>query len=332
MKRVYLVTSPLINGHAVRGVGFYTKRLLAHLELQGSHFNIELVDNPNKADLIHYPFFDLFDQSLPILKLKKTVVTVHDVIPLEFSSHYPLGISSQINLHLQKLALSQVDRVITDSYASVQGIHKYLGVSHEKIKLVYLAADEIFKPIEQKSVLEKVKQKYQLPDKFVLYVGDVGWNKNLSGLIKAAGIVGWPLVLVGKNALEIDKLDLSHPELQHLQGLFTDKILRLGYVSDIDLVSIYNLAYVYCQPSFAEGFGLPVLEALACDCPVACSNSHSLPEIGGSAVAYFDPHKTEDIVVALKKAKARNNLMQAAKFSWEKTASETIMVYQEVFG
>jgi len=329
MTKIGFVTTPLHDANAGRGVGFYTKRLLPELKKQSGKSGFEIIEvnslgqlkQLGQLEILHYPFFDLFRPTLPLVKQGKTVVTVHDVIPLEFPDHYPPGLRGWFNLQLQKLALSGADRVITDSYASVKSIHKYLGVPHEKIKLVYLAADKIFKKIAHP------KNKFNLPKKFVLYVGDINYNKNIPNLIAACKAAKLPLVIVGKQAANLEQLDLSHPELRHLQDLDLDSILRLGYISNEDLVDIYNLATVYCQPSFSEGFGLPVLEALACGTPVACSNTSSLPEIAGENAAYFDPHDVKSMSQAIIKAKPPGD---KPKFSWEDTAKQTLMVYQEL--
>lgn len=333
MKTVAFITTPLKSGHAIRGVGFYTKRLLANLVKLAPEYDLTVTQDPMLADLVHYPYFDLFLPTLSVSPPVKTVVTIHDVTPLEFPDHYPPGIMGKINLARQKSALAKVNRVITDSHASIQAIHRILGVPHEKLRLIYLAADDIYRPIKTKSVLAKVKSKYHLPDKFILYVGDVGWNKNISTLLKAAKTLDYPVVLVGKSALALEQMDTSHPELRHIAELkaqMNDSVLRVGFVPDEDLAAIYNLATVYCQPSIAEGFGLPVLEALASGCPVASSSTSSLPEIGGQAVEYFDPYDTEDMVRALKAAKDKGGVAQAKKFSWEKTARETLQVYTEI--
>lgn len=326
MKTVNFITSPLASGHAIRGVGFYTKRLLAQLKVLAPKFDIKIIEDSKEAcDLIHYPFFDLYQHSLPIFRDIKTIVTIHDVIPLEFPNHYPPGFKGKLNLFLQKLAINSVDTVLTDSYASVQAIQKYLLVPHDKIKLVYLAADAKFRP-------KKVIKKYNLPGKFILYVGDINWNKNIPNLIKACEQINYPLVIVGKQAAEIEKMDLNHPQLQHLKNLDFKNVTRLGFVSDDDLVDIYNLATVYCQASYAEGFGLPVLEAMACGIQVAISNTHSLPEIAGNAAEYFDPHDISGMAKALEKAISNkfDVVSQAKRFSWEKTAKETLMVYKSI--
>ena len=212
--KVGLVTTPLSSGHAARGVGFYTKNLLSELKLlaSGSNFEIEEIKSTTitgNYDIIHYPFFDLFFPSLPLFKPTRTVVTIHDVIPLEFPHRFPPGVKGRINLIRQKISLLNVNRVITDSYASVKGIRKHLRYPHAKIKLVYLAPASHFRPIQDNRLLAQVKKKYHLPDKFVLYVGDINWNKNLPGLAKACQKLKIPLVIVGKQAMEIDALDTT---------------------------------------------------------------------------------------------------------------------------
>lgn len=342
MNRVGFITKSLTDGNAIRGVGFYAKRLLPILKAQCLKYKIEIVEISNvhelrtmNCELVHYPYFDLFRHTLPIFRSAKTVVTIHDVIPLEFPQIYKPGIRGFVNLQLQKFALSGlvlsgVEGVITDSKASAKSIHKYLNISESKIKSIYLAADPMFRP-------KKVTKKYNLPDKFVLYVGDVNWNKNISNLIQAAKLANLPLVMVGKQAAEIEKMDLNHPELSHLSmnhELITNYPIRLGFVPDEDLVDIYNLSGVYCQASYAEGFGLPVLEAMACGTQVAISNTHSLPEIAGSAAEYFNPNSVSDVSKALLKAidNKFDVVTQAKKFSWEKTATQTLEVYRDILG
>lgn len=118
-----------------------------------------------------------------------------------------------------------------------------------------------------------------------------------------------------------------------------EEIIKLGFIPTVDLVKIYNLATLYVQPSFYEGFGLPILEAMSCGCPVLSSNQGSLPEVGSQAAAYFDPNSTGDLELKLTKLISNKNklqelsikgLKQAEKFSWQKTALETKKVYEQV--
>ncbi len=346
-------SSPLTSGHAVRGIGAYTKNLVWWLEQEakraGRDWKIDFVDLTNHQslitnyDLIHYPYFDLFSPTLPIKKITKTVVTIHDVIPLVFPQHYPPGLRGKVKFLIQKFSLRSVDAVITDSKNSQKDIIEYLGYPENKIHVIYLAPAAIFKPITDHQSLVTVGKKYNLPEKFVLYVGDVNWNKNVLGLAQACKKIGVPLVIVGKQAAQTN-FDTGHIENRPLVQLIKQygkdhDILRLGFVDEGDLVKIYNLATVYCQPSFYEGFGLPVLEAMVCGCPVVAANTSSLPEICGEAAVMVDPDDYNDIAKGLDKVISdkgirdmliRKGLIQVKKFSWEKVAQETFKVYEKV--
>lgn len=347
MKKVCFVQNYSSSAH--RGVGFYATRLLDHLHKYSLQYAIQIVPNLHDCDLIHYPFFDLFSHSLPIFSSKPRIVSVLDVIPLEFSYVYQPGLRGTINFYLQKLALNNTISIISLSQASANQIHRLLGIPKDKITVTYLAADPVFKKIKDKTILLKFKKHYNLPDEFVLYVGGINYNKNLPNLIISCKQVKLPLVIVGKEATEITSiahfvkgpqdllrslLGIYHPQLAHISSLialFNDpSVLRLGFVPTEDLVGIYNLASVYCQPSFSEGFGLNVLEAIACGTPVAVSNTSSLPEIVGENGSYFDPYDSTSIASALNQALGTKPTHIDSKFSWENTARQTLQVYNSI--
>jgi len=333
--KVAIDVSPLKNANRYRGVGIYTQQLVKSLQsLKIGNFSCQLVENKSMigdSDLIHYPFFDLFFLTLPLKKTKPTVVTIHDVIPLIFPEHFPPGIRGNLKFQIQKFSLKNTKAIITDSENSKKDLFKYLNYPKDKIHVVPLAPAKEFKPI-------MAKNKYQLPEKFILYVGDVNYNKNIPGLIKAlAGLKEkMSLVLVGK-AFKDESLKETQEILQLISLLKLEKkVIRLDWVSSEDLVGIYNLATVYCQPSFYEGFGLPVLEAMACGCPVVAAKTSSLSEICGSAAVMVDPYDINDMIRGLGQALNRREelikkgLLQAKKFSWQKTAQQTYEVYQKV--
>jgi len=345
--KVAIDVSPLKSGHQFRGIGSYTRNLVQALrELPVADFQVELIADkkiPREADLIHYPYFDFYFASLPLIKRRKTVVTIHDTIPLVFPKHYPPGIRGKLNFQRQKLALRTTRAVICDSKNSKKDIFNYLKYPKEKIFVVYLAASKKFKPITDRRLLMAVKRKYRLPNRFILYVGDVNYNKNILGLVKACKKIKVPLVIVGKQAVskDFDRFHIENQPLSQLIKLYgkDHEVLRLGFVPDEDLAAVYNLATVYCQPSFYEGFGLPVLEAMACGTPVVASRKSSLPEIAGQAAVMVDPYDLNDLAngltVAIEDENLREDLIrrglkQAQKFSWEKTAYETYQVYQKV--
>lgn len=319
-----------------RGVGFYAKNLAKTLvNLPG----ISLTDTD--PDIVHYPYFDLFYHTLPIKKIKPTIVTIHDVTPLAMSGRYPKGIRGSLNLARQWLALQSVSAIITDSENSKTDIEKYLFVPKEKIFVIPLATDPIYKKTIKESVSKEVKNRFNLPDKFILTVaGGPNPNKNLPSLAEVTDRLGIPLVIVGKGMLQ-EVGEPVHPELIDMVRLKIYKHLILpGFVSNDDLSALYNLATLYVQPSLYEGFGLPLLEAMTTGCLVASSNSGSLPEIYHKNAITFNPKKLSSIEKAIKKTlslspKARQSQIAEAKakattFSWVKTAKATLKVYEKV--
>ena len=340
--KVAIDVSPLKNANRYRGVGIYTQQLVKSLQsLNISNFSCQLIEDKTMvkdSDLIHYPFFDLFFLTLPLKKPKPTVVTIHDVIPLIFPEHYPAGIRGSLKFRTQKFSLKGVKAVITDSENSRKDIFKYLNYPKNKIYVVPLAPGKEFRPITNHQSLTTIKHKYQLPETFVLYVGDVNYNKNIPGLIRAFARIkeNLKLILVGK-AFEDENLKETKEIIRLINSLkLSKKVIRLGWVPDKDLVALYNLASVYCQPSFYEGFGLPVLEAMACGCPVVAAKTSSLPEICGSAAIMVDPYNLDDMIKGLKKALVKQEelrdkgFQQVKKFSWGKTAQKTYEIYQKV--
>jgi glycosyltransferase involved in cell wall biosynthesis len=241
---------------------------------------------------------------------------------------------------MQKFALKKADAIITDSNCSKNDIIKYVGISKDKVSVVYLAAGEEFKVLEKGPWEKEISKKYNLPEKFVLYVGDVTWNKNLPRLIEAVQKEYLPLVMVGK-ALTEEGFDKDNPwnrDLVKVHELISKdkKITRLGFISSEDLVKIYNLASVFIMPSLYEGFGLPILEAMSCGCPVVTTKEGSLEEVAGDAAYFVDGYSLESIREGIKKVFSNDKLRKELtakglgnvnKFSWEKTAKETLAVY-----
>lgn len=339
---------PEMSGNSVRGIGFYANNLFRCIQDNYSErIKIEMFNDIGLAhnyNLVHFPYFDLFDNSLPFFRKYKTIVTVHDTIPLIYPEIYKKGLLTRTKLIAQMLAIKSVNSIITDSYDSVRQIKKYLNVADEKINLIYLAASDIYtKHISDTQIL-KVRDKYSLPEKFVLYTGDINYNKNLPLLINSCIDSKVNLVLVGKNAKEVPNLDLNHSELSHLKSVkkyfIENKIITPGFVSNDDLAAIYQAASIYCQPSFSEGFGIPVLEAMSAGCPVLLSNSAlSLQEIAGGSAEYFNSNSQDDLVSKIqllmndplkRKKMSEAGKIQSKLFSWKKTAENTIEVYESL--
>ncbi len=335
-------SSPLQSGHSVRGIGSYTKNLIEVLSNFSPDVKINPFNdsNPPKSDIIHYPFFDLFFHTLPIRRNSLRIVTIHDLIPLVYPKHFSKGIKGFINLFLQKVALKNTDFIISDSESTKKDIIEILNFPQNRIGTVYLAPDPKFKKLTL-FAKQKAASKLRLPQNYCLYVGDVNWNKNLETLLEAVKISNAKIVMVGA-ALT----DTNISETQSINNLIkklgiSDQVIKTGYIKSSDLVDIYNLASVTLLPSFYEGFGLPVLESMACGTPVICSKNSSLSEIGADLAFYCNPSSASDIADKIKEVSGindnhKNILSQkledhAKKFTWQRVAGETIEIYRKVF-
>lgn len=340
--KIAFCTSPLSTASKTRGVGAYTRELISALRssFPADEF-VETTGNPYsvKADLVHYPFFDPYFLTLPWRFPTPTVVTIHDLIPLKYPTHFPAGKKGRLKWHIQKFLGSGAKAILTDSDSSASDIHALMGIPVSHIHVVPLASATARTTL---ALTPKLKKLYHLPERYILYVGDVNWNKNLPGLIQAFAKldnVSTHLVLVGK--VFVDKPSI--PEYRAVEAAIAQSgkpklIHRLGYVPSHHLGAIYREATLYCQPSWDEGFGLPVLEAMKAGCPVISSNRGSLKEVGGDAALYFDPSHDNltSLLKSLLSSSAKREaliaagIIQAKKFTWEKTAKLTRDIYAQV--
>lgn len=307
-------------GHDVRGIGVHTTELAKRLK---PHITTKKED----ADIIHITSFKPFEKNtIPFfnVKGKKIVLTIHDLIPLIYPKHYPPGMKGRINFWINKYKVkNNVDGIITISKTSKKDICRFLKIDPKKVHVVYLAPKKAYKKGKA-----SVQKKYNLPKQFVLYVGDVNYNKNIPNLVKACEIAKLPLIIVGKHAKEIEKMDLIHPETAHLKNIDFSKVLRPGFVNDEDLNIIYSLANVYVQPSLYEGFGLPALEAVAARIPLVATKTQALVEILGTDIRYVDPQDPKDMAKGI--LNPNKNVKFIKNYFWEKTAKETLYVYAKI--
>lgn len=338
--------SPIHNKNSTRGVGLYTKLLVNSLkQYKTEHtysFFVRGQKIPNNTDIIHYPYFDPFFLTLPFYSRFPTVVTVHDLIPIAHAAHFSIGIRGRFKWYLQRHSLQGINRILTDSFASKSDIEMFGKIDSKKIDVVYLAPSKSFSRVTNKIVFDSVRRRFHIQDKFILYVGDVNWNKNVPGLLRAFSkfldnqrneLDRYSLVLVGKSFLSCDLTESSYIDSLITDMHLKDKVLRIGYVSDDDLRALYSMASVYVHISFAEGFGLPILEAMACGCPIVTSNRSSLAEIAGPSLQ-VDPDSTSDIAKGISKMihsdlKDLQNRYNAwlSHFSWKQVANKTVESY-----
>lgn len=331
---------PLEGGHSSRGTGVYTRNLIDALRAYAPEHTYTIVSTPHalpkQVDLLHIPFFDPFFLTLPMKKPVPTVVTVHDLIPLVYPSHFRPGLRGAFKWRAQKWALRNTTAIVTDSEASKKDIVRLVGMPASRVHVVPLAPDPRFSKKTTKEDIKKVRSTYKLPQRYLLYVGDVNWNKNVPGLLQAvAQLNDIPLVLVGR-AFQRPTVELAHID-QMIEKLgISSRIIKTGYVDDHDLVALYAGATVSITPSFAEGFGFPVLEAMMCGTPTVVATGSSLDEIAGPSVR-VNPQDPADIASGITKALGvdraawqKKATTWVSKFSWQTVARSMSTLYETV--
>lgn len=271
--------------------------------------------------------------SCPVIRQCRAVVTLHDVIPLARPDLTTRGFAEYFETVVTS-SLTSTDLVITVSEFSRGEIVRRLGVPAERVRVVHqTAARRFYEPVAQEE-RERVRSRYDLPDHYVLYVGSIERRKNTGCLVEAmATMPESELVLVGRVQ---EEFDLDGLVAQH--GL-ASRARWLRYLPDADLPALYGMATVFVFPSLYEGFGLPVLEAMACGCPVVCSSATSLPEVGGDAVLYADPNAPDELAAQvgrvlgsreLQRELGERSLQRAAEFSPARYAAELLSIYKEL--
>ena len=266
-----------------------------------------------------------------------TILTVHDLIFRHLPAHHKPLNRWYLNLTMP-LYCRRATHIIAVSECTRRDLVAAYSLPPEKITVVHEAAAPRFRPQPPDTVVA-VRARYHLPDRYLLFVGTIEPRKNLTRLlsgfeaIHADGLTDG-LVIVGKRGWLYDDF-FSRLE----QSPARAAVILPGYVPDEDLPAIYAGAQALVLPSLYEGFGLPVLEAMACGTPVVASNSSSIPEVGGDAARYFDPTDAEAIIEAtgsvLRNATLREEMRsqgpaQVAQFSWKRAAQETLTIYRQV--
>lgn len=286
-------------------------------------------------DVFHSPHF-----VVPLLWRRNLVTTIHDLIPLIYPETLPSRASRIYCYTMMRAAAIKSRRVVTNSYHTRRDIVRYLKIPETKVKVIYQGVNENYHPVESERILKEVKKRYKTSEKFILYVGEWKPHKNILRLMRAFHELKTKTRIPHKLVVGGRK-DSRYPEIPALARdleLETD-IIFPGYIPEEDLPVLYSAADLFVFPSLYEGFGFPVLEAMACGTPVVSSDTSSLSEIAGDAAIFVNPHSVEQIAQAmqevLKDAKLRLKLVRkgverARLFTWEKSGRETLRVYEEV--
>lgn len=326
------IDSGSIKKGSLFGMGTYVRELSGYLK------GVDIVDFSKKSlgsyKVLHFTKFKPFVVSLPLSKPKGTkfVLTIYDLIPLIYALHYPSGLRGWLNWQINKFLIRKnIDAIITISETSKKDTCRFIGINPEKVFVTYLAAPKEYKEISNKQELENIRETYKLPQKFVLCDADIYYSKNIPNLVKACEIVRMPLVLVGggKKTIGYAKgISFNHPELTHLRGIDWSNVIFLSGMDNEELAAIYNLAAVYVQPSFYEGFGIPLIQAIACKVPVVVTKNQCHVEVLGDEFVFVDPNSPKEIAEGIINPNINKRLPR--EYSWKKTADETIKVYNSL--
>jgi glycosyltransferase involved in cell wall biosynthesis len=356
------------------GVGYYTEHLLQHLarEVESTGDEIVVVSNQpietarplprhvrvhdghrfpvrigwmqmraaRALDVLRPDVAHFTNGMIPIGSPVSMIVTVHDMSLRLYPQCHPVR-RLLLNRPLMHIAIKQAASIVTVSESARRDLLRFHGVPADRVSVVHEAASPAFRPIDDAAERDRVRARYNLPPRFMLYVGTIEPRKNLPRLVDAfaaAKAQGIPHHLVCVGPYGWSSRDLARQvERVGLGGA----VHFTGYASFEDLPAIYNLAEYFAFPSLYEGFGLPVVEAMACGLPVITSNTSSLGEIGGGAAVTIDPTSTEALTDAivrlaideeLRREIGRRGLERSRMFSWTQTAKEMLAVYHRAAG
>lgn len=356
------------------GVGYYTEHLLQHLAREVAATGDEIVVVSNKPidtqlplpphvrvheghrfpvrigwmqmraasalDALKPDVAHFTNGMIPIGSPVSTVVTVHDMSLRLYPRCHPIR-RLVLNRPLMHVAIRHASAIVTVSHSARRDLLRLHGVAADRVSVVHEAASPVFRPITDRARLGDVKAKYGLPDRFILYVGTIEPRKNLGRLMAAfaaARQAGIPHHLVCVGPYGWSSRDLSG----QIDRLGIRRAVHFtGYLPFDDLPAIYNLGDFFVFPSLYEGFGLPVVEAMASGLPVLTSNTSSLGEIAGDAAETVDPTDTDAMTdairrlatdAALRRDRSERGLERARSFSWTQTAREMLAVYHRLAG
>ena len=304
----------------------------------------DILLDSESIDVFHRTFqcFSIYDL-LCLLKAKSSVITLHDLILYHFPSYFNSPQKASEYKILMKLSAQLADRVIAISEHNKKDIIQNLGISETKIDVIYQGLDtNKFKKIYDEDRLKEFENKYHIKRDYILYLGTDFPHKNHKNLIAA----------YKKLIKEMDNIDLDliiagpstsisrRKNIETLIHDIKDRVMLLDYVDDQDIVYLYNRAKLFVYPSLYEGFGIPILEAMACGVPVVASNATSIPEVAGDAALLVDSRNVDELCKGmyrvlndkrLKDELIEKGLKRVKNFQWEKTARKTIDTYDKAY-
>jgi glycosyltransferase involved in cell wall biosynthesis len=297
-----------------------------------------ILDNPN---IIFAPNINILPRNI----LNKTIITFHDLSFERFPAFFSLKSRLWYKFIRTGFLAKKCISIIAVSSSTKEDIKKIYGISNRKIKVIPLGKREELKATvlrtkgNDRERLAIIKEKYKLPNKFILYLGTLEPRKNIIGIIRAYNLLrknnkfnAYKLVLAGPKGWLFKKIFKEAKK-----SLYTQDIIFTGPILRNNRTYFYNLASIFIYPSFLEGFGLPPLEAMACGLPVITSNRSSLPSVVANAAVMVDPYKIGDIAWAVEEILRDKNLYEelrkrglerAELFSWRKTAKETLILFE----
>ncbi len=307
-------------------------------------FLLQTIVKREEVELFYSPF-----QVTTIFPPCPMVITVHDMMDLFYPdafSHHPFYVNHALRAYFRVViprSIKNAALITAVSESTKRDILKYFNISPDKVKVIHNGIEEKFTPVKDQSLLTKVKKKYNLPDRFILYLGSTKPYKNLNGTLEAFSKLK-KMYLNSGNHIYLVIGGLRH---FHRSGLerkvkvlgIEEDFFNIGYIAEEDLSAVYSLAEVFLFPSIWEGFGLPALEAMACGTPVVASNTSSPPEVVGEAGILVDPMDTTSIAEALHKILdnkalrdelSERGIQRAKVFSWKIAAEKLLKAFMEV--
>ncbi len=281
-------------------------------------------------DLLHAPDFLL----PPVKRRTRTILTVHDLSFIRSPETTTDGLRRFLNKEVPR-SVRRAEHILADSAATKDDLIELYGTPEEKITVLYSGVDSRFEPIIDQAVLQSVRQKYGIGEAdFIMTLGTVQPRKNYVRLVEAFEMLGrhdLKLVIVGGKGW------LAEPLFERIEALqLQERVILPGFADDVDLPALYNAAAAFAFPSLYEGFGLPVLEAMACGTPTLASNVSSVPEVTGNAAVLIDPLDVDAmrdglsrllVDVDLRRRLIADGLERAKTFTWGKAAHQLLAVY-----